>query len=163
MTYGAARGELQGSFCTLLLLLLCIVALLTDRSGLIFAYLRIIADSCRLRRCLLIVADPFLPTCESLRILADRSGSMFAYLRIIADSCRLRRCLLIVADPFLPTCESLRILADRSGSMFAYLRIIADSCRLHRYTPFVLAACLYITQTTALRSVFCRWIHDCPL
>ena len=56
-----------------------------------FAYLRIIVDSCRLRRCLLIVADQFLPTCESLRILADRSGSMFAYLRIIADSCRLRR------------------------------------------------------------------------
>ena len=37
------------------------------------------------------VADQFLPTCESLRILADRSGSMFAYLRIIVDSCRLRR------------------------------------------------------------------------
>ena len=88
---------------------------------------------------------------------------MFAYLRIIADSCRLRRCLLIIADQFLPTCESLRSLADRSGSMFAYLRIIADSCHLHRYTPFLLAACLYITQTTALRSVFCRWIHDCPL
>ena len=56
-----------------------------------FAYLRIIVDSCRLRRCLLIVADQFLPTCESLRTLADRSGSMFAYLRIIVDSCRLRR------------------------------------------------------------------------
>ena len=113
MTYGATRGELQGSLYTLLLVLLRIVALLTDRSG-----------------------------------------SMFAYLRIIADSCRLRRCLLIVADPFLPTCESLRILADRSGSMFAYLRIIADSCRLRRYTPFLLAACLYVTQTTALRPVF---------
>ena len=48
VTYGAARGELQGSLCTLLLVLLCIVALLTDRSGSIFAYLRIIADSCSL-------------------------------------------------------------------------------------------------------------------
>ena len=45
MTYGAARGQLQGSLCTLLLVLLCIVALLTDLSGSIFAYLRIIADS----------------------------------------------------------------------------------------------------------------------
>ena len=127
MTYGAARGELQGSLCTLLLVLPCIVALLTDQC---------------------------LPTCESLRILADRSGSMFAYSRIIADPCRLRRCLLIVADQFLPTCQSSRILADLSGSMFAYLRIIADSCRLRRYTPFLLAACLYVTQTTALQPVF---------
>ena len=79
---------------------------------------------------------------------------MFAYLRIIADSCCLRRCLLIVVDPFLPTCESLWILADRSGSMSAYLRIIADSCRLRRYTPFLLTACLYVTQTTALWPVF---------
>ena len=54
----------------------------------------------------------------------------------------------------MPTCESLRILADRSGSMSAYLRIIADSCRLRRYMPFLLAACLYVTQTTALRPVF---------
>ena len=48
VTYGVARGESQGSLCTLLLVLLCIVALLTDRSGSIFAYLRIIADSCSL-------------------------------------------------------------------------------------------------------------------
>ena len=39
--------------------------------------------------CLLIVADQFFPSCESLRILADRSGSMFAYLRIMADCCSL--------------------------------------------------------------------------
>ena len=95
-----------------------------------------------------------MPSCQSLRILADRSGSIFAYLPIIAHSCRLRRCLLIVADQFLPICQSLRFLADRSGSMFAYLRIIADSCRLRRYTPFLLAACLYVTQTRALRPVF---------
>ena len=48
VTYGAARGELQGSLCALLLVLLCIVALLADRSGSIFAFLRIIADSCSL-------------------------------------------------------------------------------------------------------------------
>ena len=46
VTYEAARGELQGSLCVLLLLLLCIVALLADRNGSIFAFLRIIADSC---------------------------------------------------------------------------------------------------------------------
>ena len=45
MTHGAAHGELQGSLCTLLLVLLCIVALLTARSGSIFAYLRIIVGS----------------------------------------------------------------------------------------------------------------------
>ena len=46
VTYGAARGELQGSLCALLLVLLCIVALLADRSGSFLAFLRIIADSC---------------------------------------------------------------------------------------------------------------------
>ena len=45
VTYGVAHGELQGSLCALLLVLLCIVALLADRSGSIFAFLRIIADS----------------------------------------------------------------------------------------------------------------------
>ena len=46
VTYGVARGELQGSLCALLLVLLCIVALLADRSGSFLAFLRIIADSC---------------------------------------------------------------------------------------------------------------------
>ena len=44
--HGAARGDLQGSLCALLLELLCIVALLADRSGSFLAFLRIIADSC---------------------------------------------------------------------------------------------------------------------
>ena len=39
VTYGAAIRELQGSLCTLLLVLCCIVALLADRSGSIFAFL----------------------------------------------------------------------------------------------------------------------------
>ena len=38
--------ESQGSLCALLLVLLCIVALLADRSGSFLAFLRIIADSC---------------------------------------------------------------------------------------------------------------------
>ena len=46
VTYGEACGELQGSLCVLLLVLVCTVALLADRSGSIFAFLRIIADSC---------------------------------------------------------------------------------------------------------------------
>ena len=45
MTYGVALGELQGSLCALLLALCCIVALLADRSGSIFAFLWITADS----------------------------------------------------------------------------------------------------------------------
>ena len=44
----AALGELQGSLCARLLVLRCIVALLADRSGSIFAFLRIIVDSCSL-------------------------------------------------------------------------------------------------------------------
>ena len=48
VAYEAARGDLQGCLCTLLLVLLCIVALLADRSGSIFAFLRISADSCSL-------------------------------------------------------------------------------------------------------------------
>ena len=48
VTYGAALGELQGSLCARLLVLRCIVALLGDRSGSIFASLRIIVDSCSL-------------------------------------------------------------------------------------------------------------------
>ena len=44
MNYGVARGELQGSLCTLLLVF---VALLTDCRDQFFAYLRIIADSFR--------------------------------------------------------------------------------------------------------------------
>ena len=43
-----ARGELQGSLRALLLVLLCIAALLADRSRSIFAFLRILADSCSL-------------------------------------------------------------------------------------------------------------------
>ena len=43
-----ALGELQGSLCALLLVLCCIVALLADHSGSIFAFLRITADSCSL-------------------------------------------------------------------------------------------------------------------
>ena len=39
VTYGTAIRELQGSLCTLLLVLRCIVALLADRSGSIFAFL----------------------------------------------------------------------------------------------------------------------------
>ena len=46
VTNRAARGDLQGSLCALLLVLLCIVALLADRSGSFLAFLRIIADSC---------------------------------------------------------------------------------------------------------------------
>ena len=46
--------------------LICIVALLADRSGSTFA---------------------FKKDCESLRILADPSESIFAFLRIIVDSC----------------------------------------------------------------------------
>ena len=48
MTYGVALKELQGSLCALLLVLRCIVALLADHSASIFAFLRIIADSCSL-------------------------------------------------------------------------------------------------------------------
>ena len=39
VTYGAAHGELQGSLCALLRVLLCIVALLADHSGSISAFL----------------------------------------------------------------------------------------------------------------------------
>ena len=39
---------IAGLLVCLLLVLLCIVALLADRSGSIFAFLRIIADSCSL-------------------------------------------------------------------------------------------------------------------
>ena len=50
------------------------------------------------------------------------------------------------------------LLADRSASIFAFLRITADSCCLLSSlslacTPFSLVACLYVTQTTALRPV----------
>ena len=41
-------GNWRALCVPLLLVLLCTVALLTDRSGSIFAYLRIIADSCSL-------------------------------------------------------------------------------------------------------------------
>ena len=41
---------MQGSLCAPLLVLLCIVALLADRSGSMFAYLRIIADPCNSSR-----------------------------------------------------------------------------------------------------------------
>ena len=41
-------GELQGPLCALLLVLRYIVALLADQSRSIFAFLRIIADSCSL-------------------------------------------------------------------------------------------------------------------
>ena len=48
VTYRSALGELQGFLCALLLVLPCIVNLLADRSGSIFAFLRIIVDSCSL-------------------------------------------------------------------------------------------------------------------
>ena len=51
------------------------------------------------------------------------------------------------------------LLADRSRSVFVFLRIIADSCWLPSSLPlaymlFLLASCLYVTQTTALQPVF---------
>ena len=45
VTNRVTLGELQGSLCALLLVLRCIVALLADHSGLIFAFLQISADS----------------------------------------------------------------------------------------------------------------------
>ena len=59
--------------------------------------------------------------------------------------------------PFASVALIVALLADLSGSIFAFLQIIADSCCLLSslplaYTPFLLAACLYVTQTTALRN-----------
>ena len=62
VTYGAARRELQGSLCVLLLALGYIVALLADHSRPDFAFLRIIVDSCWLPSSLLLAYMLFLPT-----------------------------------------------------------------------------------------------------
>ena len=122
-----------------LLVLPCIVALLTDCSGSMFAYLRIIADSCwslRINICLLANHCGSLP---SSLLLTDRSGSILAYLPIIADSCwsqRINVCLLANHRGFLPS-SPLHTVFTRSMSL--------------RNTNNSLAA------------GFCRWIHDCPL
>ena len=46
--YGVALKELQGSLCGLLLVLRCILALVADCGGSMFAFLRVSADSCSL-------------------------------------------------------------------------------------------------------------------
>ena len=63
-------------------------------------------------------------------------------------------CVLLLALGYI-----VALLADHSRPVFAFLQIIADSCWLPLSLPlaymlFLLASCLYVTQTTALQPVF---------
>ena len=63
-------------------------------------------------------------------------------------------CVLLLALGYI-----VALLADRSRPDFTFLRIIVDSCWLPLSLPlaymlFLLASCLYVTQTTALQPIF---------
>ena len=63
-------------------------------------------------------------------------------------------CVLLLALGYI-----VALLADHSRPVFAFLQIIVDSCWLPLSLPlaymlFLLASCLYVTQTTALEPVF---------
>ena len=63
-------------------------------------------------------------------------------------------CVLLLALGY-----NVALLADHSRPDFTFLRIIVDSCWLPLSLPlaymlFLLASCLYVTQTTALQPIF---------
>ena len=93
------------------------------------------------------------------KLNSSELGSGLLPLQYVTYGAALRElqgslCVLLLALGYI-----VALLADHSRPVFAFLQIIADSCWLPLSLPlaymlFLLASCLYVTQTTALQPVF---------